>query len=324
MFVNKNQLFYNDIVVITMQEFHKIIEEICEENNIEFKLLSKDWIIMLEKNKKVKFISGYKFDLNMHGIGNVFDDKYATYEVLKSKNIPIINHKIIFKTTNKNAYATNANSYDIVLEYFKENNSNIVLKANDSTCGNDVYHITNANELTKWLNNLFKKSFSISICPFLKIRQEYRLVILNNECVLAYAKVKPVVIGDGKRTLRDLLIEFNPYYFKNRLENDSQYKKILAKNEKYEYNWQFNLSKGANCYLVDDDLKDRLIDISKKITNCIDLGFCSLDIIENEQNELLVMEINSGVMMKNFTKIVPNGREIAKKIYKDAILSCFK
>ena len=80
------------------------------------------------------------------------------------------------------------------------------------------------------------------------------MVILNNECVLAYAKVKPVVIGDGKRTLRDLLIEFNPYYFKNRLKNDSQYKKILAKNEKYEYNWQFNLSKGANCYLVDDDL----------------------------------------------------------------------
>lgn len=307
-----------------MKEFHKLIKEICDENKIKCSILSKDWIVMLEKDNKTKFISGYKFDLNGHGLGNVFDDKFATYEILKNKNIPIIDHKIVFATNNKNDYAINANSYDIVTKYFNDNNQNIVLKANNSTCGNEVFHITNIKEIPTTLDALFQKSFSISICPFYKIKTEYRLIILNNECVLIYGKRKPVIVGDGKKTIRELLREFNPYYFTNKL-NEEKYDKTLEKNELYEYSWQFNLSKGAVCFEVEDaSLKQRLIEFSKKIIDCIDLGFCSLDIIETKQNELFIMEINSGVMMKNYINIIQNGRKIAKKIYKDAILAMFK
>jgi len=32
-----------------MNNVQKIIKEICDEKDIKFKLLSKDWIIMLEK-----------------------------------------------------------------------------------------------------------------------------------------------------------------------------------------------------------------------------------------------------------------------------------
>lgn len=307
-----------------MNEFHKLIKKICEENKIKCSILSKDWIIMLEKDNKTRFISGYKFDLNQHGIGNVFDDKYATYEVLKNKSVPIIEHKIVFETSNKNDYAIGSNSYDVVIKYFNENNQDIVLKANDSTCGNEVFHITNISDIKNTLDTLFKKSFSISICPFYKIKTEYRLIILNNNCVLVYGKRKPIVMGDGKKTIRELLKEFNPYYFENKL-NEDKYTKILEKDEIYEYSWQFNLSKGAICFCIEDEvLKQRLIDFSKKITNCIDLGFCSLDIIENDKNELFVMEINSGVMMKNYMNIIPNGKTVAKKIYRDAILAMFK
>ena len=75
--------------------FKEIIKEICTEDNIKYKFLSKDWVIMLEKDGKTRFISGYKFDLNSHGIGLIADDKYALYEVLKSKNIPVIAHKLV-------------------------------------------------------------------------------------------------------------------------------------------------------------------------------------------------------------------------------------
>ena len=56
---------------------------------IKYKLLSKDWIIMLEKDGKTRYICGYKFDLNGHGIGLITDDKFALYEVLKAKGIPV-------------------------------------------------------------------------------------------------------------------------------------------------------------------------------------------------------------------------------------------
>ena len=90
--------------------FRQIIQEICNEEKINYKFLSRDWIIMLEKEGKTRFVSGYKFDLNSQGTGIVADDKYALYEVLKEKNIPIIEHKIVYNKTNKLDYAMGCNS----------------------------------------------------------------------------------------------------------------------------------------------------------------------------------------------------------------------
>ena len=196
-----------------MNNFHKLIKEICDEEKITYHILSKDWIMMLEKDNKTKFICGYKFDLNNHGLGDIIDDKYAMYEVLKKKHIPTIEHKIIFKCDNNNEYAKNSNNYNNVFQYFKENNDDIVIKANDGTCGNEVYHIKNVVDILPCLNKLFIKNFSISICPFYNIKSEYRLIILNNKCLLMYGKKRPIIVGNGKNTIRELLLKFNPYKF---------------------------------------------------------------------------------------------------------------
>ena len=84
-----------------MDNYHEIIKEICNELNIKCTLLSKDWVVMLEKDNKTRFISGYKYDLNGQGLGEVFDDKYSTYDVLTSKNIPIIKYDIVYYEGNK-------------------------------------------------------------------------------------------------------------------------------------------------------------------------------------------------------------------------------
>ncbi len=307
-----------------MNNFHKMIKEICDEKNIKYFVLSKDWIIMLEKEDKTKFISGYKFDLNNHGLGNVFDDKYATYEVLKQKNIPIIKHQILFNENNTNAYARKSNNYSLAEQFFKECSDGIVLKANEGTCGDEVYHVTDINDISDCLNKLFSKNFSISICPFLKIKTEYRLIILKNKCVLMYGKRRPIVVGDGLKTIKELLVEFNPTYFSVKL-GEEKYNKVLANGEVFEYGWQFNLSKGSMPFeIADYDLRKRLLNFVSSIIEKVDIGFCSVDVVETIDNELLVMEINSGIMMKNYINIMPNGYTIAKKVYKTAIDEMFK
>ena len=59
-----------------------------------------------------------------------------------------------------------------------------------------------------------------------------------------------------------------------------------------------------------------------KITNNIDIGFCSIDIVKSDTS-FLVMEINSGVMMKYLISEKDSGYSIAKDIYTEAILSMF-
>ena len=66
-------------------EFNKMIKEICDKNNIKCTFLSKNWVIKLEKDDMTRYITGNKFDLNGHALGNIMDDKYAFYEVMKMK-----------------------------------------------------------------------------------------------------------------------------------------------------------------------------------------------------------------------------------------------
>lgn len=304
--------------------FKEIIKEICIEDNITYKFLSKDWVIMLEKDNKTRFISGYKFDSNSHGIGLIADDKYALYEVLNSKNIPVIEHKIVYNKTNNLDYAIGCNTYEYVKEYFQKNNKNIVIKPNDGTCGKNVFNVTDENEIDIILDKIFLKNFSISICPFYKIKHEYRAVMLDGENVLLYAKHLPIVAGDGHKTIRQLLLDFNYDYFINKLD-DSKYDDVLPKNKTFQYNWKFNLSQGSTAKKVNDKLlQDKLIKIAEQVCKEINLKFGSVDIIETTDNELLVLEVNSGVMLENYVRLNPDEYETVKNIYKNAILNLFK
>ena len=304
--------------------FKEIIKEICTEDNIKYKFLSKDWVIMLEKDGKTRFISGYKFDLNSHGIGLIADDKYALYEVLKSKNIPVIEHKIVYNKMNNLDYAIGCNTYEYVKEYFEKNNNNIVIKPNDGTCGKNVFNVTDVNEIDIVLDKIFLKNYSISMCPFYKIKHEYRAIMLDGENKLLYTKYLPIVTGDGNKTIRQLLLDFNYDYFIDKLE-DSKYDKVLPKNKTFEYNWKFNLSQGSIAKKLNDKvLQDRLIKIAKQVCKEINLKFGSIDIIETTNNELLVLEVNSGVMLENYIRLNPNEYIYAKDIYSNAIKNLFK
>lgn len=305
------------------KSFKKIIQQICNEDNINYKFLSKDWVIMLEKEGKTRFISGYKFDLNSHGIGLIADDKYALFEVLKEKGIPIIEHKIVYNKTNKLDYAVGCNTHEYVKNYFSENNNHIVIKPNDGTCGHNVFNVTDINEIDSILNKIFINNYSISICPFYNIKHEYRAIMLDGENKLLYTKYLPIVAGDGKKTIRQLLLEFNYDYFIDKLEN-SKYDKVLAKNESFEYNWKFNLSQGSIAKRLDDELlADKLIKLAKQVCDEINLKFGSVDIIQTTNNDFLVLEVNSGVMIENYIRLNPNEYEIAKNIYRSAIEKLF-
>lgn len=296
-----------------MENFHKIIKEICLENKIDLKILSKGWICYLEREQQIRYIVGYKFDLNSHGIGEILDDKYAFYELLLEKKYPSIEYHIIFRETEK----------EHIEKLFDRYYQNVVLKSNTGTCGREVFHIKKKEQLLECIDRLLKKHFSISLCPFYEIQFEYRVIILDGKTKIIYGKKKPIVIGDGKSSIKQLLEKQNPFFFKN-IDLPSELNRILPENDIYEYHWQFNLSQGASLFEVkDNDLKEKLSQLAESIAKDFGMTFCSIDIIQTKEDQLLVMEANSGVMMDQFIKQYPNGYEVAKNIYKEAIDKMF-
>ena len=131
-----------------------------------------------------------------------------------------------------------------------------------------------------------------------------------------------LLTGDGIHTVRDLLVEFNSEYFskEENLKNDRISLEYVPKpGEKVESEWRFNLSRGAKIAEATDEEKNILMTLVNKIIDKINVKFVSIDIVKLTNNQYMVMEINSGVMMENLIKLNSNGENIAKEIYGEAI-----
>ncbi|MDY4237347.1 MAG: hypothetical protein SOX86_05050 [Bacilli bacterium] len=310
-----------------MKNLQRIIKQIALENDLSYEVLSCDLVIKLTKGNKIRYINGYKFGLNSHSLGLILDDKYATYELLNSLGISVCKHHILFRPTNHNSYAKNYNSFDYCYDLFLKYNKNVILKVNNGTCGDGVYHITTKKELKKIYNHLLKYNFSISLCPYYDIKNEYRVILLNNEIKIMYGKINPVVIGNGKDKLIDLLKDFNINYFgyKTNLKKNINYNKVLKKDEKFIYDFKYNLSKGSIITEdIDKETKSIISKMAKDVSKKINLGFGSIDIIKTNDDKYYVLEINSGVMIENYIKLTSDGFKKAKKVYEEAVLEMFK
>lgn len=297
-----------------MKGFNNIIKKIGEELGIKVTLLSGDWVTILEKNNQIHYIHGYKFDLNNHGIGNLLDDKGLFNDLMNYKNLPTTTQLSIFRTYNK----------EEVLDYFRKNNNTLIVKGNLGTCGENVYLVHDENTLFNKIDLLLSKQDSISLEPYYDIQNEYRVILLNNEVKVIYGKERPVIIGDGIHTVKELAINFNDFFANNNKSiNNLDY--IPKLNEKVELDFHFNLSLGARLfYDIDEELKNRIINLAKEVSWALNITFASIDIIHTNDNKILVLEANSGVMMDNFIKQYPNGYNIAYNIYRDAIKLMFK
>ena len=310
-----------------MKNLQRIIKQIALENDLSYEVLSCALVIKLTKGNKIRYFNGYKFGLNSHSLGLILDDKYATYELLNSLGISVCKHHILFRPTNYNSYAKNYNSFDYCYDLFLKYNKNVILKVNNGTCGDGVYHITTKKELKKIYNHLLKYNFSISLCPYYDIKNEYRVILLNNEIKIMYGKINPVVIGNGKDKLIDLLKDFNINYFgyKTNLKKNINYNKVLKKDEKFIYDFKYNLSKGSIITEdIDKETKSIISKMAKDVSKKINLGFGSIDIIKTNDDKYYVLEINSGVMIENYIKLTSDGFKKAKKVYEEAVLEMFK
>ena len=308
----------------SIKPFFKIIDEICIEKNIEQKWLSYGWIRELKKDNKSHYIMNYQFDLNSNVSCKIANDKFATYEVLYSNNIPTIEHRIIFNPKTRSAFYKNKFIEEI--KELLEKNEKIVIKANDSCKGKDVYLCTTQNDIENIVKKLFDENKdSLSACPYLEIDYEYRVIYLCDEIVYIYKKKKPYVIGNGKDTLEKLISQ-KKSDCKIDLIKELDFDYVPKNGEEITISWKHNLSSGAEPIIVDeyDENIFNIKQIALNAARCMNINFASVDIALTKSKEILVMEVNGSVCMNKFSEVIPDGFNIAKNIYSKAVDKMFQ
>ncbi|MFN8673633.1 MAG: hypothetical protein U0457_16315 [Candidatus Sericytochromatia bacterium] len=306
------------------REIITIIKELSTEFNFQVNFLSKNWIIEITKDEKIYHIFGYDWDINSSTANLIAKDKAACYTLLSNKNIPSIEH-ILFLNPQIQTYIPEKGIWNDILSYAKKYDYNLVCKSNNGSGGNEVFKIKNQKELEFCIHNLFNKNENLALSPFYNIKNEYRVIILKNNVLLIYKKEKPFIIGNGKNSIFELLM--NKFKNLDLLELDfikDNIFNIPNIDEKVFISWKHNLAKGANPIIINEDnqLKKNLISIALKAGNAININFASVDIVEIE-NQLFVLEINSGIMLENFAKQDKYYYDIAKDVYRNAFKKLF-
>ena len=312
--------------MIKTKPFFRIINELCEELNIKQTWLSYEWIDKLEKDGKTHFIIGNHLDINSANSYQIAKDKYATYAVLSSNNIPMIEHNMIFSPYSRSHYYKEE-FIKRAKELLRQYNNKIVIKANDSYEGKDVYICESDEQIDNLVNRLFDENKNtLSACPYIDIKYEYRCIFLDGEVIYIYKKRKPYVTGDGKSTLGDLInkkyADYSFEYF-----DSLNLKSIPSLGEEITISWKHNLNNGAEPIVVSQESDPMYNEVKKLATDAakaIGISFASVDISQTEDFKHMVMEINGSVCMNKFSDLVDGGYEIAKDIFRRAILKMFE
>lgn len=306
--------------------FNVLMKEVCTELGIKMETLSYGWVQQLSKDGKVRHITGRRFDLNPEATGNIACDKYATYEVLSSQGVPVIKHEMIFNPATRASFIGNEGVWLKVTSEFLKYGS-LVVKPNNGCEGQGVALCKTLKEVEISIQKLFKSHNAISICPYYDIRTEYRTFYLDGKVYLIYGKTKPFVVGDGKSSIGELIEKLNlpnkSVVQENLKELDLKY--VPKNEEKVSVSWKHNLSGGAKPTILNKgELYDKIEKIAISAGKAMNINFATIDIIETTDDNLYVLEINSGICATIFVESVEGGYEIIKDIYRNAIQKLFQ
>lgn len=288
----------------------KLLSEICVEKGIELEFFSYKYIAKLTKDEKVRYIIGNSFGNNSSSSAKLATDKCCTYEILKSYNVPVIEHNFV-NTLNSN------------LDFTEKYNYDVVIKPNKGSEGKSVEHVTNLKDIKKVTNKIVRYEKAAAVCPFHEIKSEYRTFYLDGQTLLTYDKLRPYVTGDGVSNVKKLvkLQDLKHINFEEMSKEELHY--IPEKGEKRRISWKHNLCYGSKPQIITDkDKLNKIQDIVKRAAQAIDITFASVDIVELVTGELMVLEINSAVTMTKFVEY--EGHDYSKEIYGKAIDKLFE
>jgi ribosomal protein S6--L-glutamate ligase len=265
---------------IPRPEFSSQITQIAEDLGLGLEWHSAHWIAQLRKGSRVIYIIGYIFPLNNAASAQLAHDKVATYTLLHASGIPAVPHYLL-RFPSEGASVAEDTSAPIPVP--------LVLKPNDGSAGIDVHRVRREAEYAQVLSSMVKRYRAIAVSPWISIDQEYRVVVLDGTCRIAYSKMRHQPGTGGHAS-----------------------------------EWRHNLHHGATPELVTDkEMERELNSMALAAMSSLGLRFASVDIVTSSEGAS-VLEVNGAVTLERFSGSSPFYSNLAMNVYADAIKAAFE
>lgn len=305
---------YADRVIV------RIVNAYCGARDVDVTLGLDGWLIVLSKGDARHFIYGYDFGLNSSVTHRLANDKAATADILAAAGIACVPHRL-FMNHEHFKYVPSGGHWSAMLEMLHANPAGLVLKPNEGTCGHLVFKATTELELERAATAILAANQNLAISPYFDIAREVRVILLDRVPLVVYEKTRPVVTGDGVRSVLQLLLDAVPAgrlgaVLANLPSDHGALDKVLPSGEQLPLDWRHNLEFGAVPELIDDGaLRGACVTIAAEAARTIGLCFGAVDVVWTVHGPQ-VLEINSGVMIESLSRRFPG---IAEQVYTRAL-----
>jgi len=316
-------------------DFLSILRRIASKHDLDIKTFSHDWIIQysdLKTDCKCS-IFGYTFDLNPAGAVEICRDKSATSDVLAAHSVPHISHTVFLSPGNQLTaeFVARKGNWKRIQDLVDKIGFPAVLKPLKGTGGIGVVKAKCWREVEGAIQTLFSEDYGLAISPYKRVVDEYRCICLDGKVELIYRKVRNSVIGDGKTSVAALIgarlscaaeHEVVAVFHAVCNADKDELSRVPGAGELVPLQWKHNLGQGATVDMdIAADMSDALAGIALQAARAVGVRFCSVDVVSVEEEGLMLMEVNGGVMMDSLiTLLGAEGPAKAEAIYEAAVL----
>ncbi|MBI4623521.1 MAG: RimK-like protein [Verrucomicrobia bacterium] len=301
-----------------------ILKEICAARGIELTGFSNDWIFLLRRGGRSTYVFGYDFSLNSATAKIICKDKSATSDLLGFHGVPRIEHRI-FHGPQLTGYVPLEGNWHPMLGYFEACGRDVVCKPNEGSGGRGVLRARTPAELEAAVVHVFEHNRSLCLSPYERIVGEYRVAVLRGAVQFVYGKERPMLVGDGHRNVRELLLERLKAAgnFVSEIDGLAQAAKaglddaqVPAAGEEVVLNWRHNLAQGSVPNILDPHAPEvrAACDLALHAARVLEVAVASVDVVLTPAGPK-VLEINAGIMMESLARNLPEGRRLARRFY---------
>jgi D-alanine-D-alanine ligase-like ATP-grasp enzyme len=228
-------------------------------------------------------------------------DKYFTNVILERAGLPTLGGEYFFLHERHRVHRAPGHETSDARDYFRKLGTTAFVKPLMGSRGDFAQSISDEDALDDYIGEVSRYYDSILIQPIVS-GPEYRIFILDDDVLYTARKYPPYLLGDGVRSVRDLLASHNTALQARGLsaavmstETDRSLDTVLGKGERWEILGRMNLSAGGTMVL-EEVRSDILPALAKQAVRALGLRVAAVDLftdIAGATSAHAVIEVNS-------------------------------
>lgn len=297
------------------------------------------------RNGKRSYFRGSSLGINPLGSSEIAKDKDHANMFMAKMGYPIVpDSRTFFSNPFVKVLGLEKRGIDGAFEYARKIGLPVIVKPNSGSQGSGVSLVHNKREFYRAMMAIFKKD-RVALVQKPVRGKDYRVVVLDKKVVSAYERIPLNVTGDGKSTIRELLlvkqrrfvldgrdtkIKMDDPRIKQKLEHQGlSIDSIIEKGVLIYLLDNANLSTGGDSIDVTSIVHREFSRMAVKLTRDMGLRLCGVDLmidgdISQKPNRYWVLEINSAPGLDHYAKSGKAQERLVEELYLEVLKSMEK